>query len=68
MRALPDGFGRWWLSGGRIKLADDQMILDAGYTDTYRLRHFQEIGHTFPTWAPHLRLDYAFCRPRFRNV
>jgi endonuclease/exonuclease/phosphatase family metal-dependent hydrolase len=49
-----------WLSGGRVKWRTIQMVLDAGYVDAYRLRHFQEIGNTFPTWDPHLRLDYVF--------
>ena len=66
MRALPRRLRALvWLSGGRIKWRTIQMILDAGYTDAYRLRHFQEIGHTFPTWAPHLRLDYAFVPAAF---
>jgi endonuclease/exonuclease/phosphatase family metal-dependent hydrolase len=49
-----------WLSGGRVKWRTIQMVLDAGYVDAYRLRQFQEIGNTFPTWDPHLRLDYVF--------
>jgi exodeoxyribonuclease-3 len=66
MRALPRRLRALvWLSGGRIKWRTIQMILDAGYTDSYRLRHFQEIGHTFPTWAPHLRLDYVFAPVAF---
>jgi len=54
-----------WLSGGRIKWRTIQIILDAGYADAYRLRHFQEIGHTFPTWHPHVRLDYVFVPSAF---
>ena len=66
MRALPRRLRALvWLSGGRIKWRTIQMILDAGYVDAYRLRHYQEIGHTFPTWAPHLRLDYAFVPTAF---
>ena len=66
MRALPRRLRALvWLSGGRIKWRTIQMILDAGYADAYRLRHYQEIGHTFPTWAPHLRLDYAFVPTTF---
>jgi endonuclease/exonuclease/phosphatase family metal-dependent hydrolase len=56
-----------WLSGGRVKWRTIQMVLDAGYADAYRLRHFQEIGHTFPTWAPHLRLDYVFVPAAFSD-
>ena len=66
MRALPRRLRALvWLSGGRIKWRTIQMILDAGYADAYRLRHYQEIGHTFPTWAPHLRLDYVFVPTAF---
>jgi len=54
-----------WLSGGRVKWRTIQMVLDAGYVDGYRLRHFQEIGHTFPTSDPHLRLDYVFVPKAF---
>jgi endonuclease/exonuclease/phosphatase family metal-dependent hydrolase len=56
-----------WLSGGRIKWRTIQRVLDAGYTDAYRLRHYQEIGHTFPTWAPHVRLDYVFVPTAFAD-
>ena len=54
-----------WLSGGRVKWRTIQIVLDAGYADAYRLRHFQEIGHTFPTWDPHIRLDYMFVPTAF---
>jgi exodeoxyribonuclease-3 len=56
-----------WLSGGRVKWRTIQLILDAGYADAYRLRHSQEIGHTFPTWDPHLRLDYVFVPAAFAD-
>jgi exodeoxyribonuclease-3 len=49
-----------WLSGGRIKWRTVQTILDAGYKDAYRLQHALAPGHTFPTWDPHLRMDYMF--------
>ena len=51
-----------WLSGGRIKWRAIQMVLDAGYADAFRLRHYQDVGHTFPTWDPHVRLDFV-CVP-----
>jgi exodeoxyribonuclease-3 len=35
-------------------------MLDANYLDGYRYLHPQEKGFTFPTWSPHLRLDYVF--------
>jgi exodeoxyribonuclease-3 len=49
-----------WLSGGRIRWRTIQIVLDAGYTDGFRLRHPEDAGHTFPTWDPHARLDYVF--------
>jgi endonuclease/exonuclease/phosphatase family metal-dependent hydrolase len=56
-----------WLSGGRIKWRTVQLVLDAHYVDAYRSRHFQEIGHTFPTSEPHLRLDYVFVPEQFAD-
>jgi endonuclease/exonuclease/phosphatase family metal-dependent hydrolase len=49
-----------WLSGGRIRWRTIQIVLDAGYTDGYRRLHPEAAGHTFPTWDPHVRLDYVF--------
>jgi exodeoxyribonuclease-3 len=49
-----------WLSGGRIRWRTIQRILDAGYVDAFRLLHPESAGLTFPTWNPHVRLDYAF--------
>ena len=49
-----------WLSGGRIRWQTIQMLLDAGYVDGYRLLHPGDPGFTFPTWDPHIRLDYVF--------
>lgn len=48
-----------WLSGGRVRWATVQMMLDAGYVDAGRMFHSQG-AFTFPTWDPHLRLDYLF--------
>ena len=56
-----------WLSGGRVKWRTIQIVLDADYGDAYRLRHFQEIGHTFPTSDPHVRLDYVFVPKAFAD-
>lgn len=56
-----------WLSGGRIKWRTIQIVLDAEYVDAYRLRHFREIGHTFPTSNPHVRLDYVFAPKAFAD-
>lgn len=49
-----------WLSGGYIRWETIQIMLDAGYVDGYRALHPIEKGFTFPTWNPHLRLDYIF--------
>lgn len=49
-----------WLSGGRIRWQTIGVILDAGYTDLFRRLHPENAGWTFPTWDPHVRLDYVF--------
>jgi exodeoxyribonuclease-3 len=49
-----------WLSGGRVRYQTIQILLAAGYTDTFRKLHPEELGYTFPTWDPHVRLDFAF--------
>ena len=49
-----------WLSGGRIRWQTIRVILDAGYTDLFRTLHPDNPGWTFPTWDPHVRLDYVF--------
>ena len=54
-----------WLSGGRIRWRTIQRILDAGYADAFRTLHPADPGVTFPTWQPHIRLDYAFLPSAF---
>lgn len=49
-----------WLSGGRIRWQTIAIVLNAGYVDGFRSQHPAAAGYTFPTWDPHLRLDYAF--------
>jgi exodeoxyribonuclease III len=49
-----------WMTGRRIRFVTIQAMLDAGYTDAYRACHPEGGGHTFPTWDPHIRLDYMF--------
>lgn len=49
-----------WLSGGTVRWRTIQIILDGGYVDAYRANHPGVPGFTFPTWAPHARLDYFF--------
>jgi exodeoxyribonuclease-3 len=59
-----------WLSGGEVRWRTIQIILDSGYVDGYRSLHHDSPGFTFPTWDPHVRLDYLFLpsvhRPRLR--
>jgi exodeoxyribonuclease-3 len=49
-----------WLTGGKIRWETIQIMLDASYIDGFRSLHPQDPGFTFPTWDPHLRLDYVF--------
>ena len=54
-----------WLSGGKIRWRTIQIVLDAGYLDGYRAKHAESPGFTFPTWDPHVRLDYLFLPVRY---
>jgi endonuclease/exonuclease/phosphatase family metal-dependent hydrolase len=54
-----------WLSGRDIARHTIQHMLDKGYVDTWRVLHTTE-GYTFPTWDPHVRLDYVFTPERYR--
>jgi endonuclease/exonuclease/phosphatase family metal-dependent hydrolase len=49
-----------WLSGGDIRWRTIHEVLAAGYSDAYRTIHPIGPGYTFPTWRPHVRLDYVF--------
>lgn len=49
-----------WMSGRDIQRETIQVMLDARYADGFRLLHPEVKGYTFPTWDPHLRLDYVF--------
>jgi exodeoxyribonuclease-3 len=49
-----------WVSGRKLQRETIQLMLDAGYGDAFRMLHPDERGYTFPTWDPHVRLDYAF--------
>jgi exodeoxyribonuclease III len=48
-----------WLTGGKVRYETIQIMLDAGYIDVYRSLHYDK-GFTFPTWDPHVRLDFVF--------
>lgn len=50
-----------WLSGGSIRWRAVRRVLEAGYADGWRVAHPDAPrAATFPTWDPHLGLDYAF--------
>jgi endonuclease/exonuclease/phosphatase family metal-dependent hydrolase len=54
-----------WLSGRDIARDTIQLMLDEGYTDAWRQLHPNDPGYTFPTWDPHVRLDYVFLPKRY---
>ena len=54
-----------WLSGNDIARDTIQLMLDEGYADAWRLLHPKDAGFTFPTWDPHVRLDYVFMPQRY---
>jgi endonuclease/exonuclease/phosphatase family metal-dependent hydrolase len=56
-----------WLSGGRIRWRTIRRVLEAGYLDAFRTLHPHTPGPTFPTWHPHIRLDYAFLGRAFAS-
>jgi exodeoxyribonuclease III len=54
-----------WLSGRDIARDTIQVMLDEGYADAWRTLHRARKGYTFPTWDPHVRLDYVFTPKRY---
>ena len=56
-----------WMTGGKIRWTTIQLMLNAGYTDAYRIFHKDDLGFTFPTWEPHVRLDYSFVPTAFAS-
>jgi endonuclease/exonuclease/phosphatase family metal-dependent hydrolase len=56
-----------WLSGRDIARDTIQVMLDEGYADAWRTLHPREKGYTFPTWDPHVRLDYVFTPQRYAS-
>ncbi|HLM24499.1 MAG TPA: endonuclease/exonuclease/phosphatase family protein [Pyrinomonadaceae bacterium] len=56
-----------WISGRKLQRESIQLVLDAGYADGFRTLHPDVIGYTFPTWDPHVRLDYVFVPKAFVN-
>ena len=59
--------GLIWISGRKLQRETIQVMLDAGYLDIYRYLHKDEKGYTFPTWSPHVRLDYVFAPKVFAD-
>jgi exodeoxyribonuclease-3 len=57
-----------WISGRKLQRETIQLMLEAGYLDAYRSLHAEEKGYTFPTWDPHVRLDYCFVPQRFAQL
>ena len=53
-----------WLSGREMSRETIQLMLDEGYVDSWRRLHPNDPGYTFPTWDPHVRLDYVFAPAR----
>ena len=60
--------GMIWLSGRDIARTTIQHMLDRGYVDAWRMLHPDDPGYGFPTWDPHVRLDYAFIPSAFSMV
>jgi exodeoxyribonuclease-3 len=56
-----------WISGRKLQRESIQLVLDAGYADGFRRLHADDKGYTFPTWDPHVRLDYVFVPKVFAN-
>jgi exodeoxyribonuclease-3 len=54
-----------WISGRKLQRETIQLMLDAGYIDGFRTLHPDDKGYTFPTWDPHVRLDYVFAPKAF---
>ena len=56
-----------WISGRKLQRETIQFVLDASYIDGYRTLHPDVKGYTFPTWDPHVRLDYVFVPKAFKD-
>jgi exodeoxyribonuclease-3 len=56
-----------WLTGRRIRWHTIKRLAESGYADAFRVLQPDEPGYTFPTWDPHLRLDYAFVPVEFQE-
>ena len=56
-----------WLGGGRVRYETIKIMLAARYLDAYRTLNPLDKGFTFPTWSPHVRLDFVFLPARFAD-
>ena len=56
-----------WISGRKLQRETIQLMIDAGYCDGFRMLHPDDKGYTFPTWDPHVRLDYVFVPCAFKQ-
>lgn len=56
-----------WISGRKLQRETIQLMLDAGYGDGFRMLNKDDKGYTFPTWDPHVRLDYVFVPKTFSD-
>ncbi|HEX5474157.1 MAG TPA: endonuclease/exonuclease/phosphatase family protein [Vicinamibacterales bacterium] len=56
-----------WLSGGRVRYRTIDLALAAGYTDAFRYLNGSDPGATFPSWDPHVRLDFVFVPEGFAD-
>jgi exodeoxyribonuclease-3 len=56
-----------WVSGRDIARDTIQVMLTAKYMDLWRKLHPTEEGYTFPTWSPHVRLDYIFTPEKYAS-
>ena len=59
--------GLIWISGRELQRDSIQLVLDADYSDGFRTLHPDDKGYTFPTWDPHVRLDYVFVPKAFAD-
>jgi endonuclease/exonuclease/phosphatase family metal-dependent hydrolase len=57
-----------WLSGQDIARHTIQHMIDQHYVDAWRVIHPSGPGFTFPTWDPHVRLDYVFTPERYHSA
>ena len=68
MRRLPPHIRAFaWITGKTIRWITIRLMLEAGYADGFRTVHPSGEGHTFPTWDPQVRLDYAFVPDAFKQ-